>query len=239
MRQWRALYWRLYPVCHRRLRPELQAPKSRRAIPAHVSDRRTGRAVASGKVASPSLQLASRIPADGRLHVVSDHIDLNYSELVNFSENEFTQASPGALRGIKKCFKDLGDSTPTDVILWMVDHQEEEFARLNLPFNGLWGRPLHAIDAQGLFCETDKYCREAAPGLASARKRIKARFTETPEPLQLFFPIKWGISKKLPSRLVFGKPSSRDDSHDGSFGGNLTKGVAGQAREGTGAVWLG
>ncbi len=134
-------------------------------------------------------------------------IDLNYSALINFSENEFTQAGPGALRGIKKCFEDLGDFTPADVVLWIVDHQDEEFERLNLTFNGLWGRRLHAIDAQGLFCETDKYCREAAPGLTSARKRIKALFTETPDPLRLFFPSKWGISEKLPSRLVFGKSS--------------------------------
>jgi hypothetical protein len=133
-------------------------------------------------------------------------IDLNYSSLVNFSENEFTQAGPGALRGIKKCFENFGDFTATDVIFWMVEHQEKEFARLDLPFNGLWGRSLHAIDAQGLFCETDKYCREAAPELTSARKRIKARFTGTPEPLQLFFPPKWGMGEKLPPGLVFGNP---------------------------------
>lgn len=119
-------------------------------------------------------------------------IDLNYSGFINFSENEFTQAGPGALRGIKKCFEILGDYKPTDVILWMVDNQEKEMARLGLPFNGLWGRPLYAIDCQGLFCETDKYCREAAPELASARKRIKARFTQSTEPIELFFPPKWG-----------------------------------------------
>jgi hypothetical protein len=62
------------------------------------------------------------------------------------------------------------------------------------------GRPLHAIDCQGLFCETDKYCRQAAPELASARKRIKAWFTPTPEPIRLFFPPKWGINNKLPSQ---------------------------------------
>lgn len=131
-------------------------------------------------------------------------IDLNYSNLINFSENQFTQAGPGALRGIKKCCENLGDYKPTDVILWMVDNQEKEMARLGLSFNGLWGRPLHAIDCQGLFCETDKYCREAAPEMASARKRIKARFTQTAEPVQLFFPPKWGINDKLPTGNVLG-----------------------------------
>jgi hypothetical protein len=129
-------------------------------------------------------------------------IDLNYSALIDFSENEFTQAGPGALRGIRKCFEDPGDYTPAEIVLWMTERQNEEFARLGLPFGGLWGRPLHAIDCQGLFCETDKYCREAAPELASARKRIKARFTPTPEPVRLFFPPKWGTNGKLPPQPV-------------------------------------
>jgi hypothetical protein len=129
-------------------------------------------------------------------------IDLNYSALIGFSENEFTQAGPGALRGIRKCFDNLGDYMPAEIVLWMTERQEAEFARLGLPFTGLWGRPLHAIDCQGLFCETDKYCRQAAPGLASARKRIKARFTPASAPMLLFFPPKWGINDKLPSQPV-------------------------------------
>lgn len=126
-------------------------------------------------------------------------IDLNYSALVNFSENEFTVAGPGALRGIKKCFTDLDDYTPAEVIRWMVDNQEKEFARLGLTFDGLFGRRLHAIDCQGLFCETDKYCREALPELASARTRIKAKFRQTPQPLKLFFPPKWKLNDRIQS----------------------------------------
>lgn len=120
-------------------------------------------------------------------------IDLNYSDLVNFSENDFTQAGPGAMRGIKKVFIDTNGLSPAQVIMWMVDHQQEEFARLGYDFKGLRGRPLHAIDAQGLFCETDKYCRVAVPELKSARTRIKATFTENPQPIDLFFPPKWGL----------------------------------------------
>ncbi len=138
-------------------------------------------------------------------------IDLNYSGLIGFSENDFTQAGPGALRGIRKCFEDPGDYTPAEIVLWMTERQEEEFARLCLPFGGLWGRPLHAIDCQGLFCETDKYCREAAPELASARKRIKARFTPTPEPVRLFFPPKWGINDKLPAEPVLSESAPTRD----------------------------
>lgn len=124
-------------------------------------------------------------------------IDLNYSDLVNFDENDFTQAGPGAMRGIRKVFTDLGDLSPAQAILWMVERQTHEFERLNLRFRGLWGRPLHAIDCQGLFCEIDKYCREAAPHLLSNRSRIKARFEASSESLPLFFPPKWGINNKL------------------------------------------
>ena len=84
----------------------------------------------------------------------------------------------------------------------MTERQDEEFARLGPPFAGLWGQPLRAIDCQGLYCETDKYCREVAPELASARKRIKARFTPTPEPIRLFFPPKWDINDRLPGEPV-------------------------------------
>jgi len=118
-------------------------------------------------------------------------IDLNYSTLINFSENSFTQPGPGALRGLMKAFESLGAYTPAETIIWMVEQQDAEFARLNLPPARLFGRRLHAIDCQGLFCETDKYCREAAPELTSARSRIKAAYA-APKPMQeIFLPPKW------------------------------------------------
>ena len=123
-------------------------------------------------------------------------IDLNYTEFFDFSENDFTRPGPGALRGIKKVFESVGEYSPEDVVQWMVARQDDEFRRLRLPFGGLWGRRLHAIDCQGLFCETDKYCREARPELASNRKRIKARFVASREPLALFFPPKWKVDPR-------------------------------------------
>lgn len=129
-------------------------------------------------------------------------IDINYADLVDFSENEFTQAGPGAIRGIRKVFEHIDGMTPAEVINWMVERQDEEFERLGLQFNGLWGRGLHAIDAQNLFCETDKYLREAAPSLTSNRSRIKARFTPKREPIHYFFPPSWNINQKLSGSLA-------------------------------------
>ena len=120
-------------------------------------------------------------------------IDLNYSDLMFFDEDEYTQAGPGALRGLKKAFVSLGDYSPADTILWMVEGQDREFERLGLPFNGLFGRKLHGIDCQGLFCELDKYCREAVPELASARSRIKAKYASFGGEIALFFPPKWHL----------------------------------------------
>jgi len=120
-------------------------------------------------------------------------IDLNYSDLLGFSENDFTQPGPGAVRGIRKVFLSLGDYSPAESIQWMVEQQAREFERLGLRFGGLWGRPLHAIDCQGLFCEVDKYCRVAVPDLASSRKRIKTKFRMSKSAIQYFFPPKWGI----------------------------------------------
>jgi hypothetical protein len=120
-------------------------------------------------------------------------IDLNYSALINFSENDFTQPGPGAMRGLKKVFESLGDYSPAEAVLWMVEQQGEEFARLNLPPATLFGRPLQAIDCQNVLCETDKYCREAVPKLASARSRIKTTYG-TPKPTDaLFLPPKWQL----------------------------------------------
>lgn len=132
-------------------------------------------------------------PLYGDFMAYQTAIDVNYSPLINFSENDFVKAGPGALRGINKCFESLGDYAPEDVIVWMVEHQDEEFKRLGLTFNGLFGRKLHAIDAQGLFCETDKYARVTVPELKSARVRMKQKFTPQSRPTTIYLPPKWNI----------------------------------------------
>lgn len=141
-----------------------------------------------------------RHPAIGPFLGYQIAVDLNYTEHINFSENEFTMPGPGAIRGLHKVFTDLGDRSPQQVILDMVERQDEEFARLGLEFGGLFGRPLQAIDCQSLFCETDKYSRRAFPELRSNRVRIKREFQPSPQPLALFFPPKWELSaEQLPA----------------------------------------
>ena len=146
-------------------------------------------------LAAPSLEtvydLLHAFPSIGNFMAYQIAIDLNYSAYINFSENDFTKAGPGAVRGIQKVFLSTGSMTPEEVIMWMVTHQDSEFARLGYDFRGLQGRKLHAIDCQNLFCETDKYCRQAVPELTSARSKIKTHYTPTGKSVELFLPPKW------------------------------------------------
>ncbi|RUT01012.1 hypothetical protein DSM106972_070180 [Dulcicalothrix desertica PCC 7102] len=141
-------------------------------------------------------------PLLGKFMAYQLAIDINYSEIINFDENSFTIAGPGAERGINKCFINTGGKNYSDIILWMTENQDKEFQRLGLNFQSLWGRPLQAIDCQNLFCETDKYCREAFPELKSNRKKIKSKFTSNFQAIDYFYPPKWHINHKVQQTLA-------------------------------------
>lgn len=126
--------------------------------------------------------------------------DLNYGEITDFSEMEFVVPGPGARNGIRKCFSDLGGLSEIDIIKVVADRQEEEFERLDLGFESLWGRPLQLIDCQNLFCEVDKYARVAHPyakGVTN-RTRIKQSYSPNPKPVRYWYPPKWGINHLIP-----------------------------------------
>lgn len=126
--------------------------------------------------------------------------DLNYTSVLDFSEMDFVVPGPGARSGIRKCFTHPGDYGEVDVIRFMADSQEQEFERLGLHFETLWGRPLQLIDCQNLFCEVDKYARVMHPDVEGigTRSRIKQRFRPTASPVDVWFPPKWGINNQLP-----------------------------------------
>lgn len=126
-------------------------------------------------------------------------IDINYSELTNFSEQDFVVPGPGARDGLRKVFVDPGDYSEADLIRWVADRQEAEFDRLGLPFRSLWGRRLQLIDCQNLFCEVDKYARVHHPNVLgrSGRTRIKQRYKSNGPPPQPCFPPKWGLDSRI------------------------------------------
>jgi hypothetical protein len=121
------------------------------------------------------------LPLIGNFMAYQLAIDFNYSEVFNFDENDFTVAGPGAVRGIKKCFLDTDGKSNEYIIQYMVNNQDREFERLGIRFKDLWGRPMHAIDCQGWFCETDKYSRVKFPNLKSNRVKIKTKYNPKAE----------------------------------------------------------
>lgn len=125
--------------------------------------------------------------------------DINYSEITDFSEMDFVVPGPGARDGLRKCFVDPGGLNEPELIRLMADLQEQEFDRLGLDFQSLWGRRLQLIDCQNLFCEVDKYARVAHPQIAgrTGRIRIKQKFEPTPDPIELFYPPKWKLNEKI------------------------------------------
>lgn len=125
-------------------------------------------------------------------------VDLNYTSVIDFDENDFVVAGPGARSGIAKCFPTLTGISAEDVIRWMVDSQEEQLEREAIEFEDLFGRPLKLIDCQNLFCETDKYARVAHPSVRGIgnRSRIKQQFAPQGSPVRPFFPPKWGVNER-------------------------------------------
>lgn len=149
-------------------------------------------------------------PGLGRFLAFQYAIDLNYSNLLSFAEDEFVVAGPGALDGIAKCFDNSDEFEPEAVIEEMVDIQDREFAARGLSFSGLFGRKLQPIDCQNLFCEISKYARVAHPDVrgVSDRTRIKQGYRAAHAPLpQPVFPERWNLDVPVyPERQGTGQP---------------------------------
>lgn len=124
-------------------------------------------------------------------------IDINYSNIIDFSEMDFVVAGPGAKDGIHKCFSDLKNYSYSDIIKYVTDIQEKEFENLDLKFKKIGDRNLQLIDCQNIFCETDKYARIVHPeykGLSN-RTRIKQIYKPNKSFVDYAYPPKWNIQK--------------------------------------------
>lgn len=144
-------------------------------------------------------ELLRSFPSIGDFLAYQYTIDINYSPLTNFSEMELVVPGPGARDGIRKCFSDLGGLNESEIIKIVAERQEMEFERLGLDFCSLWGRPLQLIDCQNLFCEVSKYARLKHPEVEGlfGRTRIKQKYRVTPEPINYWYPPKWGLNDRI------------------------------------------
>ena len=159
----------------------------------------TPQRIADARTMRDAFDMMRAYPTIGDFLAYQFVTDLNYSEVTSFSEMEFVAPGPGALDGIRKCFSDLGGLTEADLIRVVTERQEDEFQRLGLRFRDLLGRRLQLIDCQNLFCEVSKYARLKHPefkGVAN-RSRIKQVYRPGAEPMQYWYPPKWGIDHLL------------------------------------------
>ena len=155
--------------------------------------------LAEAKCMARAFELLTSVPFIGPFLAYQYATDLNYSELTDFGEDEFTIAGPGAVDGIHKCFAGANSVHCSDVIRYMWENQETHFTASNIKFESLWGRPLQLIDCQNIFCEISKYARVAFPeyrGVAG-RTRIKQRFQMTSRLPEPWYPPKWGINERI------------------------------------------
>jgi NTP pyrophosphatase (non-canonical NTP hydrolase) len=165
-----------------------------------VADDLPGRIVDSGSM-KHAFELIRAYPTIGDFLAYQYVTDINYSTVTDFAETEFVVPGPGAINGIRKCFKNADGRSDADVIRIIMERQENEFERLGLSFRKLWGRRLQLIDCQNLFCETDKYARVVHPDVSgkTARTRIKQKFSANDEPIAYWYPPKWGLNGAIPN----------------------------------------
>ena len=125
-------------------------------------------------------ELVSRlndVPGIGDFLAYQYAVDLNYTWLFGFSEDEYVLPGHGARRGIVKLF---GDSRMADrkVRSLLADRDRGPLLRGQ--------RPMHLTDLQNMLCEYDKYTR-AAGGM-------KQRYRPDPRPLpDPIFPPSWRL----------------------------------------------
>jgi hypothetical protein len=166
-----------------------------------------------------AFELLKSYPTVGNFLAYQFVTDINYSEVTDFSEMDFVIPGPGARDGLRKCFSDSAGLNESQLIRLMAENQEQEFERLGIKFQTLWGRRLQLIDCQNLFCEVDKYARVAHPNVTgiSGRTRIKQKFSPTGTLDRPWYPPKWGINSKIELDLLGGDTSLEHDKINRTF----------------------
>lgn len=159
-------------------------------IKGNVSDK-----ILNAKSMEEVFLILKELPMIGNFLAYQYTIDLNYSKIINFSENDFVIAGPGAIRGIVKTFDNYNNYE--DVIKYIHKNFNKLIKKYGFEkkFKPLSTRKPTLIDLQNVFCETDKYLREKKPKLSIGNKRIKQKYKKNikKEKIDYVFPVKWKI----------------------------------------------
>ena len=138
-------------------------------------------------------ELLRQITFFGPFIAMQYSIDLNYTPIRKFDESQFIVAGIGARRGINKCFDSF--DTYEHVIHRTYDHFQQLCDQYELQPKLIPGLPLHLIDIQWGFCETDKYLRGIAPDIWAKTMRIKQSYSANMQKSSIAyeFPKWWNI----------------------------------------------
>jgi hypothetical protein len=125
-------------------------------------------------------------------------IDLNYSNLFNFGENDFVEPGIGSKRGIDRCFDNV--NSYKEVIEFVTFNYHDlvdkfsNYYNIDLKARLIPNRELTFIDIQNCFCEVGKYIKTISPDKNKAgEKRMSHKFYPKYEKIDYVFPDKWQI----------------------------------------------
>lgn len=144
------------------------------------------------KTFEEAFNLIVSYPLIGNFSAYQYVTDLNYSNFFNWDDNSFTVAGPGSKRGVEKVFGRVKNYEQKIMETYLT--QEETLHSLGLQFKYLKNHKLAPIDIQNLFCEFDKYLREANPNLKSNRTKIKTKYKKTKSEIAYMLPPKWNAN---------------------------------------------
>lgn len=133
-------------------------------------------------------------------------VDLNYSECLNFDEDDYVMPGGGAIRGIAKIYNlSLKQSeVMSEYLITRMCKEQDKFIRAHgLKFRNLFGRELKLIDIQNIACEVDKALRVTRPDInAFGKSRIKQNYhPSSREKIIYRFPPKWHINEAAASYM--------------------------------------
>ncbi|MGD0318213.1 MAG: nucleotide kinase domain-containing protein [Nitrososphaerales archaeon] len=107
-------------------------------------------------------------------------IDINYSGIIRFSEDDWVNPGPGCKKGINYIFSSKGDHSYAEIIRILREDQHIHFDRLNLNFKGLSPKDLTLRNIEHSLCEFSKYYRLFTGQRTHARKFVPS---DVPLPL--------------------------------------------------------
>lgn len=137
-------------------------------------------------------------------------IDMNYSPLFNFSENDFVITGPGSLKGISWIFDGAKTKGFDNVgaIHWISEHFEEkmyEFCKeTGMKWNPLpWEQVPTLTNLQNTLCECSKFAKGLEMNFSNGKKseRIKHTYKPTRTNIKFVFPPKWNAKLPKPSEI--------------------------------------